>query len=125
MIARLKEKNREWGKIFCIFGDRGYSMTEVVQRSLKGAALTQEELDFDSDMASCRIIVENCFGNVDRYFAFNSFKYNQKLYWQQVGTSYIVAALLTNCRTCIYGYGTAKKLFNLDPPSLEEYLTEP
>ncbi len=38
----------------------------------------------------------------------------------QVGKMYIVAAVLRNALTCLYGYETSQFL-EVDPPTLQEY----
>ena len=47
---------------------------------------------------------------------------NFKVLLQPVGKLYIVAALLVNCHTCLYGSQTGQ-FFDLDPPELETYLS--
>ena len=40
----------------------------------------------------------------------------------QVGKMYIVAAVLRNASTCLYGNETSQ-FFELDPPTLQEYFS--
>ena len=51
------------------------------------------------------------------------FKKNLKIQLGAVGKMYIVCALLTNAHTCLYK-STTSPYFDLDPPSLEEYITQ-
>lgn len=44
-----------------------------------------------------------------------------KLYLQAVGKLYLVATILYNTRVCLYG-SVATSYFEVQPPSLEEYL---
>ena len=60
------------------------------------------------------------FGEIAKYFAFIDFKKNQKIALSEVGTMYIVCALLHNARTCFYGSSTSR-FMEVDPPSLEQY----
>lgn len=55
------------------------------------------------------------------YFSFLDFKQNNKVLLQPVGKYYMVASLLTNCHTCLYGLQTSS-FFDVAPPSLETYL---
>ena len=71
-------------------------------------------------MSSVRISVEWLFGDIVNYFAFLDFKKKHKLFQAPIGKMYLVCALLTNARTCLYGNITSE-YFRLDPPSLEEY----
>ena len=50
------------------------------------------------------------------------FKKNLKIGLSQVGKMYIVAAILENALTCLYGNETSQ-FFELDPPSLHEYFS--
>jgi hypothetical protein len=61
------------------------------------------------------------FGKVAVNFAFVDFKKNQKVLLQPVGRIYVVAVLMTNCHTCLYGSQTGM-FFGLEAPELEEYL---
>ncbi|GAU90075.1 hypothetical protein RvY_02547 [Ramazzottius varieornatus] len=110
LIARLQAKNEEWGKLYCVFGDRGYVISDVVQRSFEGADLTEEEKKFNGDMASCRIVVECGIGKIGQYFAFGNYQQNS------------VSAFLTNCHTSVYGFVIATSISNTDSPDLERHL---
>jgi hypothetical protein len=44
-----------------------------------------------------------------------------KVFHQPVAVFYVVAALLANCHTCLYGSETSS-FFKIAPPTLEEYL---
>ena len=56
------------------------------------------------------------------YFSFLDFKKNLKIELSAVGKMYIVCALLTNARTCLYLTSTST-FFNLGTPSLQEYFS--
>lgn len=62
--------------------------------------------------------VEWGFGKICQTFAFLDFKKNLKLLLQPIGRYYLVAAILINCHTCLYGSQTSI-YFDLDPPSIE------
>ena len=66
-----------------------------------------------------RVAVEWIFGDIVNYFKFMDFK---KIGLSQVGKMYIVAAILRNALTCLYGNETSQ-FFELDPPSLDEYFS--
>ena len=81
----------------------------------------QDMQDFNASMSSVRVSVEWLFGDI----AANSFKFvdlkkNLKIALSCVGKMYIVAAILRNAITCLYGNSTSE-FFNLNPPSLQEY----
>ena len=107
----------------CIYGDSAYPLNEHLLCPYKGGLITEDQEKFNKSMSSARQCVEWTFGKISTLFAFVDYKKNQKLYLQPVGMYYSVCAILTNCHTCLYGSQTAS-YFNVEPPQLEEYLTE-
>ena len=109
------------GHVYSLYGDPAYPLRPHLLAPFRGAALTDEEEQFNKRMSSVRVTVEWLFGKILSNFAFVDYKKNQKLYLQPVGKYYDVAALLTNCHTCLYG-SEVGEFFGLQPPSLHEYL---
>lgn len=72
-------------------------------------------------MSRVRVAVEWPFGGITEYFAFVDVKKNMKLYLQAVGKLYLVSTILYNARVCLYG-STTSKFFEVEPPTLEDYL---
>jgi hypothetical protein len=108
--------------LFYLFGDRGYTHGDPeLQVPYKGAALTQQQKNFNFLMSQMRQPVEWSFGKINRYFAFVDFKKNQKLYLQPVASYWQIATLLTNCHSCLYGNQTSA-YFGVPTPDLEDYL---
>ena len=71
-------------------------------------------------MSSVRASFEWVFGDIINYFSFLDFKKNLKLGLSAVGKMYIVCALLTNARSCLYPTSTSG-FFNLGTPTLQEH----
>ena len=76
---------------------------------------------FNEAMSSVRVSVEWLFGDVLNDFKFLDFKSSLKLGLSAVGKHYIVAALLRNTLTCLYGNNTST-FFQVDPPTVQDYL---
>ena len=108
------------GTQMCIYGDPAYPLRNHLQTGFKGAALSRQQQMFNSRMASVRVSVEWCFGDVVTNFAFLDFKKNLKVNLSPVGKIYIVGALMQNAHTCIYG-NIASKFYGVEPPTVEEY----
>ena len=72
----------------------------------------------NSKMSKLRVSVEWGFGKTCQLFAFLDFKKNLKILLQPIGKYYLVAAVLANCHTCLYGSQTST-FFGVDPPELE------
>ena len=107
------------GEKFCVFtGDPAYPLRIQLQAPFRNP-VRQLEKDFNSMMSKVRVSVEWLFGNISSWFAFLDFKKNLKLNLSAVGKMYLVCALLTNARTCVYGNMTSH-FFDCEPPSLED-----
>ena len=65
--------------------------------------------------------MEWAFGKIIQFFAYLDFKKNNKILLQPVGKYYLVATILANCHTCLYGSQTSK-FVDVSPPELETYL---
>ena len=78
----------------------------------RGLHLTPLQRQFNTAMSSVRASVEWVFGDIINYFSFIDFKKNLKLGLSAVGKMYIVCALLTNARSCLYPTSTSG-FFNL------------
>lgn len=129
-VLRLSGALTELGQVFRtnnveynLYGDPGYTNQRFIKVGFKKyKKLTPLQQIFNKDMSALRVSVEYGFGKIIQQFAFLDFKKNQKLYLQPVKKMYYVAALLTNCHSCLYSNQVAS-YFNMPPPSLEEYLT--
>lgn len=124
--SKLLEKLDEYsfdadGNPLCIYGDPAYPLRIHLMTGYKGAALTEEQEEFNQRMSSVRVSVEWIFGDIVRFFAFVDFKKDLKINLSAIGKIYTVCALLQNAHTCLYG-NTTSRFFNLQPPELEEYL---
>jgi hypothetical protein len=107
--------------VFPLDGDLAYPLRAHLITPFKGAILNNQENIFNGRMSKLRSSVEWSFRKILSLFAFVDYKKNQKLFLQPVAKYYLVASLLSNCHTCLYGSVTSE-YFNLPPPSLEEYM---
>ena len=121
ILPLLQQFVQPSGQPYVIYGDPAYGLNENILAPFKGAQLTALEKEFNKKMSRLRISVEWGFGKITQYFAYLNFRKNQKVLLQPLGKYYIVASVLINCHTCLYGSNTGK-YFGLDPPSLETYL---
>jgi len=122
LTARLQRFVKQNGEPYVIYGDPAYGITRNILAPFRGAHLTADQEIFNRDMTKVRISVEWGFGKIIQYFAYLDFKKNLKILLQPVGKYYFVASLLINCHTCLYGSVTSS-YFEVDPPSLEKYLS--
>lgn len=121
LSQKLRRFNQPNGQPYVIYGDPAYGLSCNILAPYRGAQLSQQQKDFNRSMSRVRISVEWTFGKLLQYFSFVDFKRNNKVLLQPLGKYYIVAALLTNCHTCMNGSLTST-FFQVEPPSLETYL---
>lgn len=121
LLPFMEQQFRDDKRNFCLFGDAGYPISAHLVCPFKGASLTEDQRAFNVEMSRSRICVEWSFGKVIELFAFLDFKKNLKLFLQPIAKYYVVATILANCHTCLYGSQTTS-LFNTRAPTLQQYL---
>ena len=109
------------GRILCIYGDSAYPLRPQLQAPFREPGLTAQQKEFNKSMSQVRVSVEWVFKEIVNYFKFMDFKKNLKVHLSAVGKMYLVCALLTNCRTCLYGNQTSD-FFNCEPININTYL---
>ena len=119
---QLRQFNQPNGEPYVIYGDPAYGLSRNILSPFRGAAVTQDQQEFNKAMSRVQVSVEWGFGKVCQYFAYLDFKKNNKVILQPVGKHFLVASLLINCHTCLYGSLTST-YFDVSPPSLETYLS--
>lgn len=124
IYQQLLQKVNANGVPFYLYGDSAYPISECIITPYKGANITDDQHRFNEVMSNIRVCVEWSFGDIARTFAFVDFHKNMKLYLQPVAALYKVSAIFANCRTCLYGNQTSS-YFNLQPPTIQQYLTRP
>jgi hypothetical protein len=108
---------------FNLYADAGYlgASNYIIVPYILHPLSPVDHIEFNAMMSRVRITVEWSFGKVAQYFSCFDFKKLQKLLQTRPAESYMVATLLTNCHTCLYG-ATASSYYHVEPPLLEEYL---
>jgi hypothetical protein len=112
------------GQLLCLYGDPAYPLRPQLMAPYRVGdvqVLTEDMKEFNRAMSSLRVSVEWLFGDVANSFKFIDFKKNLKLWLSAVGKFYVVAALMRNILTCLYG-NTTSKYFHIDPPTIDSYL---
>ena len=112
------------GDVLCLYGDPAYPLRpQLIGPYREGdfPLITDEMKLFNKAMSRVHISVDWLFGDVANYFKFIDYKKNLKIGMSAVGKQYIVSALFRNIITCLYG-NTTCKYFELDPPTLHDYL---
>lgn len=119
---RVAEVQRESPVQYKVYGDAAYGGTHThISRGHVGAVLTADQLEENQRMSRVRVSVEWGFQKITTQNAYIDYKKGQKLLQQPVAKYIVVATVLVNCHTCLYGSLTSSS-FQLLPPTLEEYL---
>ena len=122
LADKLQRFQTPTGEPYVIYGDPAYGLARNILSPFRGVRLTNDEQFFNTQMSKVRVSVEWGFGKICQNFAYLDFKKNLRVLLQPVGKYYLVASILVNCHTCLYGSQTST-FFNLEPPSLETYLS--
>lgn len=122
LLPKLRHIAKPNGEPYVIYGDPAYGLSRNILAPYRAAILTADEKQFNSAMSKVRVSVEWGFGKILQNFAFLDFKKNLKVLLQPVAKYYLVAGILTNCHTCLYG-SLVSSFFELNPPQLEVYLS--
>lgn len=121
LIEKLQRFDQPNGQPYVIYGDPAYGISRNILAPFRSSQVTPQQHDFNKSMSQVRICVEWTFGKICQYFSYVDFKRHSKILLQPIGKYYLVAALLTNCHTCLYGSLTSR-FFQVTPPQLETYL---
>ena len=107
---------------YYLYGDPGYHSTDILIAPWKGAGLTPDQVEINKIMSSVRVSVEWSFGLVSGTFQWVDWKRGQRALQSPVACHYIMAVLLTNCRSCLRQSNAGVSKFGVLPPKLTEYL---
>ena len=122
LTDKLSRFQTPTGEPYVVYGDPAYGLARNIIGSFLGAHIANDEQAFNTEMSKVRTCVEWGFSKICLNFAYLDFKKNLKVFLQPVGKYYLVASILINCHTCLYGSQTST-FFDFDPPSLEKYLS--
>ena len=79
---------------FNIYGDPAYVLRPYLQVGFKSASLTEEQLEFNKRMSTCRVAVEWAFKDIKKYFTHVDMPIKLQLKKTPVGLCYYSAAIL-------------------------------
>ena len=106
-----------------LYGDSIYPNEQHIRARWDYPDLPPHRRAENTGMNSAREAVEWSYQELKLLFPFLTWKENLKLKKNQVGNIYFFCMLLRNCYNCLY-MSNASNRFNIEPPSLEEYMGE-
>lgn len=110
------------GNQMYIYGDPAYTISPVLQVPYPKVGITPRQEAFNESMSRVRVAVEWSFGHTLQYFAFSDFKKSQRSLLSSVHLHYIVSVIFANIHSCIIGTNASVGRFQVEPPTLAEYL---
>ena len=90
------------GEPLCIYSDPAYPLHVHLQAPYQVNRLTNMQKGYNTAMSNVRVSVEWLIKEIMTYFLFVDFKKSLKIGLRAIGKMYVVCALLTNARTCLY-----------------------
>ena len=112
---------------YYMFGDPAYAMCDYIIKPFGGSRTSKRTRRFNAKMAKVCIMVEWSFGKISSLWGLFRDKYRLQVYAGRtagapsIGDWFNVAAILTNCHSCLYG-SNASRYTGVPTPSLESYL---
>ena len=106
-----------------VYADKIFNSGSLITAaySLRHGPVSPWMTTLNAIMSPIRVAIEWVYGRVANLFKFTSFR--QKLFESPVARTYHMTALLSNCRTCLYGC-QENLHFDILPPTLRAYLTQ-
>jgi hypothetical protein len=96
------------GEHYFVYGDPAYQTAGHIMSPFKGAQITEAQRTWNAKMSKIREPVEWMFKEVNSAFKFLNFSDNHKVLLSPCGLFYMVAVLLTNTHTILYGSQTSQ-----------------
>ena len=87
---------------YALYDDDVYTLSQYLQKTYQGAALTQAQQRFSTELSKARVGFEWSIGDISSQWRYLAIKKQQKVLLQPVAMFYRVAALLTNLQTSAY-----------------------
>jgi len=108
-----------------LYADKIYNTCPIVTPAFSERhGYVQEWMTFENYiMSKSRVAIEWTFGQIVMLYKFVDFCKGQKMFESPIAKHYIVAVLLANSHTCLYG-DRHNEHFDCDPPTLEDYLSQ-
>lgn len=110
------------GRQYYVYGDSAYLIRPYMQRPFLNGFATAEQVAFNSEMSSLRVLVEHNYRDLKQMWTSQDFARQLKVRLAPIGLLYKSSAILLNVRTCLYQGGQTIARFALPPPSLDEFL---
>jgi len=109
---------------YYVLGDKGYKGLMATRPTACNLKSLWDFTESDQQkLSKARVSAENLFAEISRYFKIvNQMNMNESLR-SSVGQCYVVAALLTNCHSCLYS-NPVNSLFDTESIPLETYLAD-
>lgn len=110
------------GKQFCLFGDAAYLLRPWLQTAFPRLNASVQDMLYNKAMSMVRVAVEWTYKDVKQIWTSQDFRRGLKVREAPIAKLYQSAALLWNFHVCMYRGGQTKSFFDIQPPTLAEYV---
>ena len=108
--------------VFSLYGDPAYPQSLYVFGGYKNPPPGSAQAHWNTEMSKVREVVEWGFANIIKIWSFLDFRASMMVFKSPIAKYYIIAAFLSNCRSCFYGNQTMQ-YFDCEPLTLHQYLS--
>jgi hypothetical protein len=121
LLPKLRTLMPIEAQAFSLYGDPAYPQSAYLFGGFRNPNANSPESHWNTTMSRVREAVEWCFKDIIKQWSFLDYKQSMQIFKFPVGEYFVVAAFLTNIRTCIYGNETMH-YFKAVTPTVQEYL---
>jgi hypothetical protein len=110
---------------FWAYGDKIFQDMLCVRAAPRGGRyhyVPQALLLEHAPLRSVRVLIEMMYGNVCNLWKYVDYDPAQHILLCPIALHYMNILLLTNCHTILQGMSVGHRMFDVEPPSLQEYL---
>lgn len=111
------------GQQMSVYGDEGYGQSPEVKAPFRGNMLTPEPHQRNESMQHSRLSAEWAFGYISNNFGIINYFQKLRVGLSPIALYFPIAALFSNVLCCYGRNSTTKTFFQMEPPTVEEYLT--
>ena len=120
-LSEFEDQMSAWDQDYYVYGDPAYGLSTHIQAPFDRISGSDVEQEYNASMSRARVSVEHVFGRIIKLFAFVDWKKKLQMMHAPVGKFITIAALLTNCHSCLNPNQVSQN-FGVAPPVLEDYL---
>ena len=116
LIAQLRALMPPGTELFSLYGDPAYPQSGVLFGGFRNPPAGSLQAAWNTRMSKVREVVEWLFKEIVVQWSYLDFRASMKIFQSPIGRYFVIAAFLTNLRSCCYGSQTSN-YFSCDEDS--------